>query len=405
MMRIPLPRTIAGLVLLLGSAACSDTATDESASVIRADSAGVEVVESPLVADVFAVLDTVPKWSLGGVDVVGPTQFSQVDNIHVQQNGDIWVADRQSRRIEVFAEDGSHKFGVGGRGDGPTEFQRLRLLGGDSTGNVFAMDAGTGKLLIHSPSGAVVRSASWAQPNGRVPPTIEGVTSSGSVISWKTELINTSELEPGDIYGDSVTYLMWTEEGTDPQPVHTAPRQGVVYNEFGGGSIPFRSMPGVAVGDLTWFTSGWDFEVRGFRGTKLTRVVRLLLPPRPVTDDDLGGYRTNIEERFAGAPNSTFESAYLQPLEHPSLPEFLPAFDDLLIDDVGQIWAARWSLEEGPEQVWEVFGADGVHLGHVMTPQQFTPFAIRDRTMIGLWTDELEVEYVRAIALRPPPRN
>ncbi len=378
------------------AAGCAETSPDAVPAALRADSAGVEIVQSPRVHEPWAVLDSVAEWSLGGIDAVGPTQFSGIDNIHPHPDGDIWVADRPSRRIEVFTADGAHRFGVGGRGDGPTEYQRLRLLGGDSSGAVFAIDAASGRFVAYGPDGDVLETDTWERA-GRPLPNIHGVAPDGDLIGWIPETFNVMELSPGDITGDSVDFSRWSSPNAEPADLHTVPWVAVLHVDGGGGPIPFLAVPGVAQAELTWFTSGADFQVVGFDETGARRILRMLSPPRPVTDDHVAAYRADVEERFAG---NQMMRLYLEPLEHPSRPDFLPAFDGLLVDDRGRVWARRWVPDDDTDRIWEVFGIDGTHVGHVAMPRAFDPFAIRDEGVIGVWTDEFDVEYVRRFALR-----
>jgi hypothetical protein len=43
---------------------------------------------------------------------------------------------------------------------------------------------------------------------------------------------------------------------------------------------------------------------------------------------------------------------------------------------------------------WDVLDAEGRFLGKVETPERFQPFEILDGRIIGVWRDELDVQYV-----------
>lgn len=382
------------LAIASGLAGCAEPPDAVREAASRRDSAGVEIVESPDRDEPWATIDTVPRLSLGGIDADGPTRFSRIDNIHVQPDGDIWVSDRRSRRIEVFAEDGTHRFGLGGHGEGPSEFQVLRLLGGDSSGRVFAMDARTGKFLTYSPEGSVLHEAVMERIGL---PEIVGVTPDGGLIGWVPPSIDPQALAPGEIVGDSITYLLWSATDAEPTPVHTPPSSPLVYNELGGGEMPFTTPPGVAVADLVYFTAGVRPEVRGFQGSTMRRILRVLRPAHPVSDDDRAAYRRAMVDRI-GPENA--EGPILV-LEHPGVPRFLPAYDGVLVDDEERVWAARWTLEEGVDRVWDVFDESGVYVGYVTLPAEFTPHAVRERSVVGVWTDDLDVESVRRFAIGP----
>lgn len=46
------------------------------------------------------------------------------------------------------------------------------------------------------------------------------------------------------------------------------------------------------------------------------------------------------------------------------------------------------------ETIWELFDQDGVFRGRVTLPARFRAEAVRDRTVVGVWLDEFDVEYV-----------
>ncbi|MDE2783570.1 MAG: hypothetical protein OXK77_11490 [Gemmatimonadota bacterium] len=77
-------------------------------------------------------------------------------------------------------------------------------------------------------------------------------------------------------------------------------------------------------------------------------------------------------------------------------PGYEPAFDQLLTEPDGTIWARRFQSNpvsrESP--TWDVFDPTGVYLGPVSTPGALTMLAIRDGLLAGVYRDELGVEYV-----------
>jgi hypothetical protein len=110
---------------------------DSRPAVTVTDSAGVRITLSPDSPKTFAEVDPQPVGSIGGADDTGPSQFFQVQGVHLDPRGRLWVTDGQSGELRIFHADGSHWKTRGGRGEGPGEFLRLRSLGpfrGDSVG-------------------------------------------------------------------------------------------------------------------------------------------------------------------------------------------------------------------------------------------------------------------------------
>jgi hypothetical protein len=53
-----------------------------------------------------------------------------------------------------------------------------------------------------------------------------------------------------------------------------------------------------------------------------------------------------------------------------------------------------------PGRRWLVFGPDGALTAHVSTPEGFEPYAVREGRMWGVYTDEVDVESIRAYRLK-----
>ena len=85
--------------LVLAAWACSEA---EAPNVLVTDSAGVRITLSVDTARTFALVDSLPLLSLGGVDASGPTLFANIQGVHLDRLGRVWVADRQSAEVRLF---------------------------------------------------------------------------------------------------------------------------------------------------------------------------------------------------------------------------------------------------------------------------------------------------------------
>jgi hypothetical protein len=88
-------------------------------------------------------------------------------------------------------------------------------------------------------------------------------------------------------------------------------------------------------------------------------------------------------------------NAYLSGLDHPAVPARLPAYSQLVFDDVGNTWALNYSPDQLAGGRWDVYGRDGHLLGKARTPPGLIVSAIVRSNVVGVWRDELDVEYVR----------
>jgi hypothetical protein len=122
------------------------------------DSAGIRIILTDPAPNIFAVVGSEPVLSLGGPDAEGATQFHQIQEIHIDPRGRLWVADGQSAEIRLFLPDGRHLRTVGGRGEGPGEFQRMRLLGSFRGDSVAVWDLALARLTVLDKEGTLART-------------------------------------------------------------------------------------------------------------------------------------------------------------------------------------------------------------------------------------------------------
>jgi streptogramin lyase len=80
-------------------------------------------------------------------------------------------------------------------------------------------------------------------------------------------------------------------------------------------------------------------------------------------------------------------------------PSVQPLSDQLIIDLSGNVWVRHFQLRPRDVARWTVFDSAGSWLGEVAAPGALTVKEIGEEYMLGLWNDELGVEYVRLYAI------
>jgi hypothetical protein len=158
-----------------------------------------------------------------------------------------------------------------------------------------------------------------------------------------------------------------------------------------GSQIPFTVFPDAAVtADGGLITGGTAFQIRDVGlGGEIRRILRLDLAPQPVTDAIIEAW---LDSELSGPNAGT--GLREQILKSMPLPDTLPAFESLLIDELGCVWAQifEWSPEV-PKQ-WVVFDAEGAALGAVETPPGLRVEWIGPDGILGVWKDDFDVEQV-----------
>lgn len=77
--------------------------------------------------------------------------FDYIDDIEVDAQGNILVADKASPGFRIFSPDGSLTHEIGSEGEAPGEFQDVPLLAVGAGDSVFVFDEDNDRLTVYSP--------------------------------------------------------------------------------------------------------------------------------------------------------------------------------------------------------------------------------------------------------------
>jgi len=274
---------VPGIALLLTLAGCAaDAAPDR---VIRRDSAGVAIVESGAElarAPLPWSIDTVPAVDIGTVAGEEPYQLFRVSGATQLRDGRIVVVNGGTQELRFFDAEGRFLEAVGGRGDGPGEFQFPILVPAHSPDTLWIFDY-AGRIALLDTRGALLETIGPQGPIREPVGLLQGrlLSAAGTARAGR----DTPEgIMPNDI----------TWELVDPR---TGARDTLLQaggielflsndgNSIAFTPVPFSVAPGLAVaGDRLFMTPGTAPEVRVLdtSGT-LQAIHRLLLPPEPVS--------------------------------------------------------------------------------------------------------------------------
>jgi len=368
------------LALLVGSACDADPPAS------NADLIGTDLESEDVIRAAVTFADS-PQLSLGGIDVVGPTQFSGVPSIEVGPDGSLWVVDAATQQLRVFSSEGSHLFSVGGRGDGPGEFRGLNFVGAEPDGTMMAVDSELRRVTRYAQSGRLLGTMRWQAP-GRV--RAIGVTGEGLLVGVTQPSWPVSALDRGGVYSDTTHVLAWAELDQPADTVVSVPGLRSVVSRTGASILPFSRMPATAMGDQLHLSAGPLAEIQVFGPDSLERRISVDRAPTSVAsvrDDYVAGLRAN---RSADQVR-----AALQRLEHPEVPEYISAYSDLVVTSTGYVWAERVTYTPELDGEWDVFDPSGQLLGQVRPPEGFLIRSIDGDLVTGVSVDEFGVPYVQ----------
>ena len=391
----------AGLsTLAVLTAACSGGTGAVGSAPVVIDSAGVTIVE-------YATWAPEPlPWSVGVEPLLAigllegdePYQFSQIGGVARLSDGRIVVANGGTQELRYFDPTGRHVRSVGRKGDGPGEFQSigtLVVLPGDS---VAAYDWNLQRVSFFDPAGTFVRSVPFQHSAGVAFPV--GRFTDGT---WL--------LQPGFAFapGESgATVVRDTSRllvfGADGRLRDSAGRwigpEFYVRSEgthASASSLPFGRVTEVVVFGERYF-EGYTERYEIARRTP-SGVAELLIRARraavPVTEATVAAHKAEHLRDVEASFRPEIERLY----RDIPFPNTMPAFDDLQVDPDGNLWVREASSPGADRRIWAVFDTAGRMMGSIETPPAVGIRQIGRGYLLGTWTDDLDVEYVRMYRL------
>jgi len=353
-------------------------------------------------------VDSIPNLVLGAGSEPSE-QFFRIGGLRGFSDGSILVVDGASRELRFFDSEGRLLDRVGRKGEGPGEFDDPVLVPTVGSDSLLLWDTGLIRFQVFSSNGldhqTIRLTKKW--PGGSRPPV--GAVDY-QVLAEKREGPNLADLrEGGPKEWERVFVWVDPASGVERRIVSFTVVRDYVFLEGGGAPrmslIPFSPVPVATVSrDGALISRGSLSEIRGYDlEGELRRIFRVDESGRPVTP-------RMIEAKLAlegtGSPSSRnrWERLYAQM----PIPDTLPVFQSLQIDDTGWLWAKiyEWDPTQPPE--WMVFDPEGRAHGIVETPAGLEVQWIGADCILGVWLDEFRVEHVRRHALRrtgPPVGN
>jgi hypothetical protein len=392
------PIHLLSLATLLSLAACGGG--DAAESAVMRDSAGIRIVENRGERAGWRI-SAEPAVQIGVAEGDPDYQMDRVRAALRLGDGRIVVANAGNQQVRWYDAGGRLVASAGRQGGGPGEFQALttlRRLPGDS---VLAYDMSAFRLSWFDPAGRFVRSVPL-QPVGQVPPRFVDRFADGSLLLSSSVRTLGSSPQSGT-RRDTLLFLRAGADGAilDSLPATPAGEASFHFTTEGGQitsmnilSLPFmRNVHTATSGGRYWqgTTDAYEIVLRRADGTP-ERIVRRALEPVPVR----GAYLDSLR-RVQAAENGPEAAKAVDQVE---LPEHLPAFERLLVDDGGNLWVQHTSWPGASVQAeWDVFDGEGKMLGTVRMPAGFRATHVGADFVLGVGTDEDGVEYVRMYRL------
>lgn len=402
---------VCSLGVLLLCACTADAGSEWSGTVEHLPNGMVKVLNPP--EGVWTMAGS--PWQLhqdiviGEIDGDDALVFGAISGLEVDNEGRVYVLDRQANELRIFAPDGSHLQTTGRSGEGPGEFTNANGLVWMTPDSLLVVDQRGSRYSVFTRDGEYVRSVrrhldffGWVFSGGYHARRIYET----STFSEENDLypvllgISIEAREPAGVRG--VPSPASVSEGpmlglgdTIRLPRSQSPLYGSfsVRNDRGGMVIPVpfaaRSVTNLdATGDV-WFGHGSSAHLYRMTlgGDTLLETV-WTGDAYPVTSADLSDWESSrAVEQFKAIGGK---------LDLERIPTRKPYFDDIILDSEGYVWLG---VPAGPaETVFAVIDADGRYLGRLqvegMVREFFLRPIVRNDHVYWVGRDELGVQRV-----------
>jgi hypothetical protein len=410
---VPSKLSIAVTLVLVGAVGAFPAIAQ--APVVR-DSAGIVIVQNPSASHTGPALirfATRPTLQIGVEEGDRNYQFTEIVAATRLQDGSIAVADRISSEIRVFNSSGQFLRKVGRWGQGPGEFRYLRdvrALPGDS---LVAWDAVNDRFAVFDPKGNMVRtftprgdSARETRPVG----IVRGALRNGTLFLYRVGRQPPPPVRA--VVRDTLFVGVYTRDGAYVGPVGrflglatlqrdagpTTRPDGRTVSQFSLAGVPFpRETLFRAGAEWLYVGEGETYEIKVYDRTgSLKRIVRMNSTPRPVTNAIIARHRKSPRSR-----NSASRPAADVNIDKAFYPRTLPPYAALFVDGADRLWVQDYPVP-GEQARWNIFDRDGRLMGSAGTPAGLEVLEIGETHLLGIWRDELDVEYLRLYSFLPP---
>ena len=376
---------------------CGGEAAPNPANYTVVDSAGIEIVESLAPAWGYEgyAIDPEPLVRIGREEE-GPYQFGFVYRALFTEGGAIAVPEYGSQELRIFDSSGLHLRTLGGRGEGPGEFQRFSGANRFPGDSLAAFDGQLSRITIFSPSSGEQRTI-LSQVEGNF--AVFGILEDGHFLLYSPGGSYHPELEPGLQWVFTDVISVDPSDGSWRVLASLPGRQQLVEPDGNTGRVipDLYSIQAVAESGFFWAKQD-RFVIDFYDGDGvLRRILRRPVDPVPVDQSMVNEWIEATLEEVRRREGEEAVPRYRSRYEDALLGEHVPVFGIAFVDSEDRLWVSgpAWpSLDSTPRQ-WSVFSKDGFWLGDLEPPEGVRIVDSRGDLVLGVWHDEFDVPYVQ----------
>lgn len=329
------------------------------------------------------------------------TYFGLIQGVDVDRAGRIYVGDMVRACVHLFSDQGKYIRSIGRKGRGPGEFSYVwdvSLLEPDS---LCVFDGATRLLSIFAPDRfeSPVRTIAIPPVTGGYAPSPLGTIASGTKGVWADKNLffvpYASEYTAGGL--DKVPRVLMyvlNRKGnfqTSTPIITMAQKQRFIIqgeNGFSVGEMPFARRPVIAVGNDGLIYHGDTDNTNVYVKTPTGALKHIIALDEKRIRITPAMWQRELERW----PDRKLTMSTLHRSKTP-LPEFLPVFEQMLIDDRGRVWIG-FSTDNKDFLRWEVLTSEGKRLHSLTLTKDAMLLLIRQGRAYALHTDNNGVQSV-----------
>jgi hypothetical protein len=368
----------------------------DSLAYWRGDTVSLQIVDNPSRAPSTWRLASTPDVSTnGGEDDRAP--FFRIVRVLRLSDGRIVVADGGSTSIRVLSAEGREAESIGGQGEGPGEFRSLSFVGRLPGDSIVVADLELARLSVFDARGQYVREVRWGTAANSPASAIVGVFDDGSYLA--RGFISLGYPPPHGLRRHAAEFYHLRRDGTLADTIGAFPGTETYFLPTERG---FRANPGLFAQTLSFATGGrrfytgssdtYQFGVYSSDGRPL-QLVRASIQPVRVSAADVAAEK---QSRLQDLPANDQRASLERMLAEMPVPETMPTFDRILVDEEGTAWVRAWQpVWESDSATWTVFDPEGRVAAEVRMPHGLVPHQIGRDYVLAVATDDLDVERVQ----------
>lgn len=382
------------------------------AAVTVTDSAGVTVVSSTVPRwrdDTSWRLSEQPQVEIGGEDVAEEYQLYGIAGVLELEDRRIVVGNRGTHEIRYYNAQGRFLGSVGREGAGPGEFAELSSIERFGPDSLLIWDPSNYRYAVLDVEGNFGRHFRFQSDTAGIvfrPGDDQIVFADRTFLA--RQVIDWGSL-PAGVVRPTAHYYRFDPSGQLLSHVIAVPFQPMKRQQTETGSytmqeVLFSQSTRMAAGDTVfWVGTADDYVLREYRyDGRLLREIRIAgFEPTPLTDEMFQAVlqrRLDRIDAMSGLRPSALQ-AIRRNLRTMPVVEVLPPYRSVLLDAEGNLWVEHYPPPGEEHAKWDVFDGEGAWLGILTLPPRFEVREVGADYVLGVWIDDLDVEFVRQYGL------